>query len=138
MYNKPVIKVLNFNPDEFAAWLLEMAGSAEEFGRNCLMMKREMNSAARSLHYVLECLDKRINFLASGQIVHAEDHANVVQEDLNNMRVIYAAVHDNQKTILALIDQLQKIERPAPAQCCIGHHPEREAPGVTEEIKGQQ
>ncbi|EDV5021652.1 hypothetical protein ID80_002162 [Salmonella enterica subsp. enterica serovar Ball] len=138
MNNKPVIKVLNFNPDELAAWLLEIKDSAEEFGRNCLMMKHEMNSAARSLRYVLECLDKRINFLASGQIVHAEDHANVVQEDLNNMRVIYAAVRDNQQTILALIDQLQKIERPTPAQCHTNHLSEREAPGATEEIKGRQ
>lgn len=138
MNNEPVIKVLNFNPDELAAWLLEMADSAEEFGRNCLMMKHEMNSAARSLHYVLECLDKRINFLASGQIVHAEDHASAAQEGLNNMRVIYAAVHDSRQTILALIGQLQKIERPNPVLCHTSHLPEREAPGVTEEIKGQQ
>ncbi|EBN5762814.1 hypothetical protein DRB41_17565 [Salmonella enterica] len=137
MNNEPVIKVLNFNPDELAAWLLEMAGSAREFRRDCLEMKREMNSAAGSLRYVLGRLDERINFLASGQIVHAEEHANVVQEDLNNMRVIYAAVRDNQKTILALIDQLQKIERPAPAQCCANHLPECEEPRVTEVIKGQ-
>ncbi|ELD4017817.1 hypothetical protein QI600_003664 [Salmonella enterica] len=137
MNNKPVIKVLNFNPDELAAWLLEMAGSAREFGRDCLDMKREMNSAAGSLHYVLRRLDERINFLSSGQIVHAEDHASAVREGLNSMRVIRASVHDTQRTILALIDQFQKIERPDPDKCRTNHLPECEAPGVTEVIKGQ-
>ncbi|EEJ6213182.1 hypothetical protein GUO90_003080 [Salmonella enterica] len=138
MNNEPVIKVLNFKPDELAAWLLEMADSAREFRRDYLEMKREMNSAAGSLRYVLECLDKRINFLASGQIVHAEDHASAVREGLNSMRVIRASVHDTQQTILALIGQLQKIERPDPDKCRTNHLPECEVPGVTEVIKGQQ
>ena len=130
--NVPHICTGGLEGRELADWLLRLSSVAVKVSQGYSAVLFELQSAESSLRYAIADLEPRINFLASDQIIRSADHSTAVQEDLDNLRMILAAVRNSQQTILSSVAQLRKIDhstqslcQQGPAQGCAGQELEK-------------
>lgn len=122
-----IINAADLSPEQLREWISEMADYAKKADLDYEITSMKLSSAESSLRYFADNLKCRINYLSSDQIIHSADHSSAIQEELDTLRVLLAAVCDSQRTISALFPLLQKVSHNSPDQYRKGSAPTGEA-----------